>query len=162
VGVRVVRTDADPRQEMHYPRTSEEIEIGERVLIAHELDDRRLFRRRCSRPRQDGDLRRAPFVAPVNSPDSATAVLAPCTGFSKPDLKSLPNRRHGGIFQFDISGDLGSPFYTTPSIVRRVWNSRRTAKPPAAAARCLSVCPLTIEPAENTFSSKNSNNFASA
>ncbi len=42
MGVRVVRTDADPRQEMHHPRTSEEIEIGERILVSHEVDDRRL------------------------------------------------------------------------------------------------------------------------
>ena len=38
--------------------------------------------------------------------------------------------------------------YTTPSIGRRVWKSLRIAKPAAAAARCLSVCPLRIEPAE--------------
>ena len=39
-------------------------------------------------------------------------------------------------------------FYTTPLIGRRVRKSLRIAKPAAAAARCLSVCPLTIEPTE--------------
>jgi hypothetical protein len=33
-------------------------------------------------------------------------------------------------------------------IGRRIWKYRRTAKPAAAAARCLSVCPLKIWPIE--------------
>jgi transposase len=53
-------------------------------------------------------------------------------------------------------------FYTTPSIGRRVRKSLRIAKPAAAAARCLSVCPLTIEPTEQIFSSRNSSSLASA
>jgi hypothetical protein len=36
----------------------------------------------------------------------------------------------------------------TPSISRRVWKSLRIAKPAAAAAKCLRVCPLRIDPTE--------------
>jgi hypothetical protein len=46
------------------------------------------------------------------------------------------------------TGTRAQPFYTMPSMGRRVRKSLRIAKPAAAAARCLSVCPLTIEPTE--------------
>ena len=39
------------------------------------------------------------------------------------------------------------------SIGRRAWKSLRIAKQAAAAARCLSVCPLRIDPAEKIASS---------
>lgn len=48
------------------------------------------------------------------------------------------------------------------AIGRRVCKSLRIARLAAAAARCLSVCPLTIEPSEKIFSSRNSSNLASA
>jgi hypothetical protein len=48
------------------------------------------------------------------------------------------------------------------AIGRRVCKSLRIARLAAAAARCLSVCPLTISPKEKIFSSKNSSNLASA
>ena len=50
--------------------------------------------------------------------------------------------------RFGVARRWNWSFYTTPSIGRRVWKSLRIAKPAAAAARCLSVCPLTIEPTE--------------
>jgi len=53
-------------------------------------------------------------------------------------------------------------FFNAHAIGRRVWKYLRIAKQAAAAARCLSVCPLTMEPNEKIFSSRNSSNLASA
>ncbi len=44
MGIGVVRTDAYPHQEMHHAGTAKEIEIGEGLLVADELDDRGLGR----------------------------------------------------------------------------------------------------------------------
>jgi hypothetical protein len=72
-----------------------------------------------------------------------------------------PSAKPKGLTQTNISDRPLQP-RNYGAIGRRVCKSLRIARLAAAAARCLSVCPLTIEPSEKIFSSRNSNNLASA
>jgi hypothetical protein len=72
-----------------------------------------------------------------------------------------PSKKPKGLTQTNTSDRPLQP-RNYGAIGRRVCKSLRIARLAAAAARCLSVCPLTIEPSEKIFSSRNSSNLASA
>jgi hypothetical protein len=110
-------------------------------------------RRPRSRSRQvDRDRRRRDPFDDVAMPDVSTTYRAAVVS---------PGAKPKGLTQTNISDQPLQP-RIYGAIGWRVCKSLRIARLAAAAARCLSVCPLTIEPSEKIFSSRNSSNLASA
>src|SRR5205807_9198930 len=71
-------------------------------------------------PRQELSLWQRPHKSLHQAPDSATRPLSACTGFSKPDLKSLPNRAFVSVRILHIFRIFCSPPISGSLLQRRI------------------------------------------